>query len=239
MITSVQNDNTPLTVTVDFREKNNRLLGMLNKSKDVSVEKGHLKVGDYRINQLLVERKTIPDLASSIKDGRLFMQASKLKKSGSPGLFLIEGTVRDLSKTGMKRQAIQGAIISIVLKFELPLLRSISPEESALLMIYAARQIYFPTDSKWVKNNSVRSRIHNKPKKVVRPFWDKFRDQMNVLHGIPGVGSKKAMLLLKKFGSIANLTEATKEEIKSIPGIGNNNAETIFKTLHSDFSGET
>jgi DNA excision repair protein ERCC-4 len=228
MITSVQNDNTPLTVTVDFREKNNRLLGMLNKSKDVSVEKGHLKVGDYRINQLLVERKTIPDLASSIKDGRLFMQASKLKKSGSPGLFLIEGTVRDLSKTGMKRQAIQGAIISIVLKFELPLLRSISPEESALLMIYAARQIYFPTDSKWVKNNSVRSRIHNK-----------FRDQMNVLHGIPGVGSKKAMLLLKKFGSIANLTEATKEEIKSIPGIGNNNAETIFKTLHSDFSGET
>jgi DNA excision repair protein ERCC-4 len=216
-----------VNVIVDQRENNQRLLNVLNRSNGVRVQKGHLQTGDYQLNQLLVERKTIPDLANSIKDGRLFMQASRLKKSGSPKLFIIEGTVRDLFKTGMKRQAIQGAIISIVLKFELPLLRSISPEETAMLMIYAARQINFSADSNWYKCNSARSRVHYK-----------FKDQMNVLHGIPGVGSKRAVLLLKKFGSLAKLTEASIEEIKSIPGIGNNNAETIFKTLHSDFSEE-
>jgi DNA excision repair protein ERCC-4 len=224
---SAKKGKTIVNVTVDQRENNQRLLNVLNRSNGVRIQKGHLHIGDYRLNQLLVERKTIPDLVGSIKDGRLFMQASKLKKSGLPVLFIIEGTVRDLHKTGMKRQAIQGAIISIVLKFELPLLRSISPEETALLMIYAARQIYFPTDSNWYKGNSSRSKV-----------YDKFRDQMNVLHGIPGVGSKRAMLLLKKFGSIANLTEATKEEIRAIHGIGNNNAEIIFKTLHSDISGD-
>ncbi len=226
-MSSVRKGESIVNVIVDQRENNQRLLNVLNRSNGVRVQKGHLHTGDYQLNHLLVERKTIPDLASSIKDGRLFMQASRLKKSGSPGLFIIEGTVRDLLKTGMKRQVIQGAIISIVLKFELPLLRSISPEETALLMIYAARQIYFPRDSKRYKSNSVRKRIN-----------DKFRDQMNVLHGIPGVGFKRAVLLLKKFGSIANLTEASVEEIKSIPGIGNKNAETIFKTLHSDFSGD-
>ena len=48
--------------------------------------------------------------------------------------------------TKMKREAIQGALICLSLKFRIPVLRSLSPEETGNLMIGAYYQL---TDCKW------------------------------------------------------------------------------------------
>lgn len=59
----------------------------------MEIEIARLPVGDYEVNnQLLVERKTLMDLVTSLKSGRLFAQIYRLVQSESPCALLLEGT---------------------------------------------------------------------------------------------------------------------------------------------------
>jgi ERCC4-type nuclease len=60
------------------------------------------------------------DFAESLKDGRLFMQAHRLVNSGGLVALILEGRGSDLSGSQMRREALQGAIVSLTLVFGLP-----------------------------------------------------------------------------------------------------------------------
>ena len=63
------------SVQVDHRERQSGLTAHLLNDPIWSVAFEHLQVGDYLIDQRwLIERKSLLDLAESIKDGRLFRQ---------------------------------------------------------------------------------------------------------------------------------------------------------------------
>ena len=49
------------------------------------------------------------------------------------------------------------------------------------------------------------------------------------LENIPGIGPKKAQILLKHFGSIRKIKELTVEQITEAPGIGKSDAEKVVK----------
>ena len=51
----------------------------------------------------------------------------------------------------------------------------------------------------------------------------------SILDEIPGVGPSRRKALLKYFGSVEKIKEATVEELESVSGIPNNIAKTIFK----------
>jgi len=73
-----------------------------------------LALGDYAVDgRLLVERKTLHDLTESIKDGRLFYQACKLAEEPLRSLIILEGTVRGLKASRMRRESLQGALIAL------------------------------------------------------------------------------------------------------------------------------
>jgi len=64
-------------IIIDDRESECGIAEILRKTAGVSVSMQRLPLGDYLVDhKLLVERKTFEDFASSIKDGRLFHQAS-------------------------------------------------------------------------------------------------------------------------------------------------------------------
>ncbi|HMC37277.1 MAG TPA: excinuclease ABC subunit UvrC [Actinomycetota bacterium] len=52
------------------------------------------------------------------------------------------------------------------------------------------------------------------------------------LDDIPGVGATRKKTLLKRFGSLLRLQQATVEEIEATPGVGPGLARTIYKHLH-------
>ena len=57
------------------------------------MEVERLTLGDYLVdNTFLFERKTLPDLAESIKQGRLFSQALRLAESKLSVALILEGT---------------------------------------------------------------------------------------------------------------------------------------------------
>ncbi len=67
-----------MDIEIDHRERSTALLNGLHGHGHV-IRKVHLAVGDYRFDDgLLFERKTLQDLSTSLADGRLFRQASRM-----------------------------------------------------------------------------------------------------------------------------------------------------------------
>jgi excinuclease ABC subunit C len=58
------------------------------------------------------------------------------------------------------------------------------------------------------------------------------------LDDVPGVGPARKKALLKRFGSLAKLREATTDEIAQTPGIGPEVAAAVHDQLHEVAAGE-
>jgi ERCC4-type nuclease len=206
--------NQAFSMRVDDREVSSPVLAALRRHPEFRIQVERLTVGDYLIDDsLLFERKTLMDLAASIKDGRLFAQAERLASAGPRGALILEGTAKDLTESRMRREAIQGALVTLTLFFGLPLLRARDPDESARLMLFAARQ----------QRSFARGAI---PRHGERPRG-KARLQNHILQGLPRIGPERAKRLIEHFGSIEAVIAADAQALTAVPGIGDSIAETI------------
>ncbi len=138
-------------------------------------------MGDYVAHDLLtVERRTLRDFAVSLCDGRLFRQAHRLQCSvpHRRSCLILVGTPRDLPAIGVSREALQGALITLNLVFDLPVLRARGPQEAARLILTAAHQ----------------PRRRHTP--VVKRYGTRStgfqRSQLLMLEGVPAVGPVRA-----------------------------------------------
>lgn len=207
-----------ILVQADDRESQGPALLALQAMKEVEVRMGRLAVGDYRIDgHLVVERKRLPDLLASIEDGRIFRQAAALAACGEPCLLLLEGRASEVQDRAMRREAIQGALICVSLIYGVPILRALDGEESAWLMLQAARQL-----------GRIRSPIALRPGACPRIHH---RAQTHVLQGLPGVGRRLAWRLLKHFGSVEAVMTASAEALQQVPGLGPQRAARIRRVL--------
>ncbi len=219
----MQQLETPIKhqVLVDDRERNRAVIAALEEN-GAEVEIERLRVGDYRIdNCLLVERKTIRDLALSVMSGRLFRQARQLvKPSIIRTCIIIEGRFDESQTGGLSRSGLHGTLISLGLVFGLPVLRSISPTETASIMLLASDQVR--------RHNAALPR-HFGRKAITGP-----RTQMLMLQEIRQVGPERSLALLDAFGTIAGLAAAPPDRIAEIDGIGEDMAKRIWTTFHDD-----
>jgi len=205
---------SPVHIIADDREQRCGIVEMLEADESVSVSISRLACGDYEVDDhLLFERKTLTDLTASIKDGRIFRQGYRLAQSHKRGIIILEGTSRDLASSNMRREALQGALVSLTVFLGIPLLRSRNVQETAQLMLYTARQ------NRAIANGG----LH---RHGVRPRG-KRKTQLHILQGIPGVGPERANTLLDQFGSVEAVFTASMEELLAIKGIGKNSADAI------------
>ncbi|MCE5231235.1 nuclease [bacterium] len=207
---------TKIRVVADDREPADAVIAALSAMPEVQLSTARLEVGDYVIDDHFVfERKTLLDFAGSIVDGRLFRQAWALANLGEPlrGALILEGTGSDLERSNMRREAIQGALITLSLFFGLPILRARDGEESARLMIYAARQ--------------GRAFAHGALPRPGRRPKGKRKTQLAILQSLPGIGAQRASTLLDKFGSIEAIMAASQQALETIPSIGTRTAKAI------------
>lgn len=208
--------NLPVHVLVDHREAAARTVAVLRGVEGLTFEFDCLPVGDYQVDRtFVVERKTLSDFAVSVQDGRLFRQAAALANlpASMRGVLILEGTSADRSGNGMRREALQGALITITLSYGVPVLRSMDAEESVRLMLYAARQ---------ARTFATRAL----PRHARRPKG-KRKAQIELLQGIPGVGPDRAERLLERFGSVEAVLSAPLEKLDSVAGIGERTAANI------------
>jgi len=191
----------------------------LEADPEVEVEVRRLGVGDYAVaDRILVERKTVPDFAASLIDGRLFRQAARLASQVELSPFiLLEGTAREAAATGVSRAALLGAVTTISVILGIPLLRAVDGHESSRILVYAGRQIQAHRKGRWKRGGY-------QPK-------SKAKIQMLMLQAVPGIGPQRAKSLLEVFGSLEAILTAPADELASVDGIGQKTAITLTWVL--------
>lgn len=213
----------PINIIIDDRERSSRVFQALATTNNVTVVIQRLPLGDYQVDErLLVERKTLHDFAVSVIDGRLFRQMTRLAMSSFKGVLILEGRSRDLQPAGIRREALQGALITTSLVLGIPVLRSLDPSESARLIIFAARQLKFAAAG-------------GLPRSGYRPKGRRKR-QLYILQSLPGVGPARAARLLERFGSVQQVLNASVASLSTVEGIGTETARGIQQAVREPLS---
>ncbi|MGH1521268.1 MAG: ERCC4 domain-containing protein [Nitrosopumilus sp.] len=207
-----------LRIIVDERERKSGIPELL-KSVGLNMEMKTLLVGDYIVApETVVERKSIRDLMSSIFDGRLFDQCSRLKEHFEHPLVLMEGNVDEIEEITENPMIFYGAISRVVLEFGIPVIPTPSANHSAKLLV-----------SLCSKKESSKGPFLKKIKKSS----DLEKQQLSVLCSLPGIGEKFAVRMLEKFGTPLNVFTATTADLAKVEGLGQARATKIKKMLDS------
>ena len=209
-----------MKIVVDYREKASGLIDLL-KNEDIHIQTRKISHGDYIINDsITIERKTSRDFLLSIIDGRLFNQLSNLKKHCSNPIMLIEGNPyrTDLD---FDPNAIKGALLSSQVIWYIPVIHSRSKEDTRDILLMIGKQDETYTDV-------VPLRGGYRPKRL------KSR-QMFILQGLPKVGPRMAKKLLRHFGSVSNVMNATTQDLMRVEGVGEVSAEKIRLVLDTTY----
>jgi len=218
----------PIHIICDTRERASQVMSELQKlsSEDFSVEikMEQLSLGDYQLsNDVLIERKTIADLESSIIDGRIFSQLEGLsEKVSKPGL-IVEGVINfSDSDNRINNKSMIGLITSIGLNYRIPIFFTKNQKETALfLYVIAKREQYGLTAAP--KHRFSKSKMS---------FSDQ---QLFILESFPDIGPTLAKALLKKFKNIKNIASASVKDLQEVEKMGPKKAEKMVYLFSREF----
>ncbi|MFH1787215.1 MAG: ERCC4 domain-containing protein [archaeon] len=209
--------NPKQKIIIDYREKNSLVASELI-SLGFEIEFKELKVADYLVKEIAIERKTVSDFISSMINKRLLNQIEELQQYQNK-LILIEGIeeqelYNEENDKGVNANSIRGFLLSIVLKHKIPIIFTKDYKDTAKYINLIAR--------KKPNENGIRAkkRILNK------------QEQMQfILEGFPGIGPKKSKKLLKEFSNLKKIFNASQEELQKIIG----KKFEIFKLLEEKY----
>ena len=207
-----------LRIIVDERERKSGIPDLL-RSVGLNLEMKTLPIGDYIVApETVIERKSIRDLMSSVFDGRLFDQCTRLKEHFEHPIVLMEGNVDEIEEITENPLIFYGAISTVVLDFKIPVIPTPSATHTAKLLV-----------SMCSRKDSPKGPYLKKIKKSS----DLERQQLSILCSLPGIGEKFAVRMLKKFGTPLKIFTATTAELAKVEGLGEARAKKIKKMLDS------
>ena len=216
-------------------------LEMISNFKDLKIVPEQLPLGDIIINDglndlVIIERKSLSDLAASIKDGRYEEQSYRL--NGLPHhnhniIYLIEGDFAKFNsfKDRIDKQTLYSALTSINYYKGFSVWRSTSLEETALIVCNMAYKLnkekekgkmpyYSNTVSNTVSNKILEEGepdvvVTNSDKDYCSVVKKVKKDNITsenigeiMLCQIPGISSNSALAILLKFKTLPALIKA-------------------------------
>ena len=194
---------TTIQITIDSREHK-----LILHFKDYSqVEVKNLEIGDiiFFKNEkpiLIIERKTISDLYSSIIDGRYREQKARLIQSNCNFCYLIEG----LTTNFKNNSTIYGSILNLLFRDDIKVIRTNNINESIKyidkLLKKFEKNDFEPKQLDNIKNYKIKKADCYNQK-------DCFKLQLNL---IPGVSLNMAKQLSEQFENMNNLIKFLEEK---------------------------
>ena len=211
-----------IRIYADYREKDSGIPDLI-KEKGAIVILDNLSVGDYVISdEIAIERKSVEDLVNSVFDKRFFDQLSRLSETYPKSFILIEGDTGKIRRITSRWKAINSALVSAIVDFDLRVLYSNDRTETA--------EIIYKIAEKNMQENKRSISLHDKPK------FENLKDmQLYVVEAFPQVGRKLAERLLEKFGSIEKICAASVLDLEKVLG-SRKKAEEIYKIIHTVYT---
>ena len=207
-------------VYADSREGNSKVIRHLTEM-EIDVQVRAMAVADYQVSdEVAIERKTAQDFADSLIDKRLFKQAKELSEEFKHPIMIIEG---DSLYTGMIHpNAIRGAMASIAIDFGISILPTRNAQDTAAMIKRIAVR----------EQNGERIPIQIRTDKKPLSLLEQ---QLFIVESLPNIGPVNAKNLLKHFGTVSNIFNASESDFQEVEGIGKKTAKDIRKVLDSKY----
>ncbi len=167
-------------------------------------------------------------------------RADTLEKDGLPDLVVVDGGVGQLN-------AVQGILLELELtgRFDLVSLAKsrVTSDAGGSEVAKSDERIFLPGRKNPVvlRQNSapllLLAAIRDEAHRFAIEYHRKLRGKEGIasaIDGIPGIGPRRRISLLKQFGSVQRLAEATVEDIMTVPGMGRSVAENLYRSLHEE-----
>lgn len=214
-----------IKVIVDKRELNSPVAKALEK-QGADMTFSVLEVGDYVVSdRVAFERKAIDDFMSSwLTEKKLFGQIGDLVRAYEKPVLIIEGGNPMYAGRNLHPNAIQGLMNTIAVSFRCPVLYSDSPKDSANIIMMIAKK---EQDEEYRLPQMHGKRSHMNSKQKMEYVISSFPDC--------DVGTKKAVDLLKHFGSIERIINAGPEKLQEVTGVGKVIAESINRLVTEEY----
>jgi ERCC4-type nuclease len=240
-------------IKIDYREKElqdklSYYISFIPAFRNIKVISENLPIGDIIVTDnnediLIIERKSVSDLMSSIKDGRYEEQSYRLNGNKAHNhniIYLIEGDINKLNMNMFKDIKIEkltfySAIFSLNYYKGFSVIRTLSLDETALFICNSTIKLMkgLTTNRKGFYSNNI-------PREISKEILNELEQQSmsNISENIPEntEQSKKDYIGLVKKVKKENITPENIDEIMlcQIPGVSSVTAISIikeFKTL--------
>lgn len=189
-------------IIIDTREKQSLVASFLSKESDIRFE--FLKIGDYLIKNIIIERKTIQDFINSIFNKRLFQQLIEIKKYPEY-IILLEGNQEYLKEKNSKLlKPLRGMVLSIITNYKIPIIFTKNEKETADYLLLLAKKL--------IKKD------YTPNLRPSKNFLSKEQQKQFILEGFPGIGPTTAKQLLKEFKTLKKIFTADEKELEKILG---------------------
>jgi DNA excision repair protein ERCC-4 len=209
-------------IAVDKREAASGIQELLAK-RGVYVQMKTLDVGDYVVGKYAVERKTVRDFVTSLYGGRLFEQADRISRAYGNCLLVVEGDIQEVLSDLKNPRVYWGTLLALVFNYDFKTFFTLDQEQTADLLYLLARRVYG-------KTKAVRPMLVKKPRMATTKDW-----QLAVIESLPTIGPKLAEKLLRTFGSVRTILNATRHELAVKGGIGMARAARIHELLDAEY----
>lgn len=233
-----------MNLKIDVREaelikKCQSNIDVISNFKDIKLVQQQLPLGDIILNDgqkdlIIIERKSLSDLAASIKDGRYEEQSYRLKNLWHHNhniIYLIEGDFNRFNsfKDRIDKLTLYSALVSINYFKGFSVWRSMSIDETALMICNMAYKLNKEKDKQPFYSNvlSIPATItETTAESEVEPVVSSDKDYCSVvkkvkkdnitsenigeimLCQIPGISSASALAILAEFKTLPNLIKA-------------------------------
>jgi ERCC4-type nuclease len=242
-----------MLIKVDYRETD--LLSRLtdiNKYADITIQSANLPLGDIIIctddglEKVMIERKTLKDLAASIRDGRYKEQGFRLNACDVPNhniFYLLEGnlqTYKPFHKGAVDKYALLSSMVSITYYKGFSLYRANTLEESAEWLLQIAYKTGKEGGNPFYMTSSLNVDANHTDNSVVDDSYSTIlkRTKKNnitpenigeiMLSQIPNVSTGVAITIMEKYKTLKNLMDALSLDKNALDSI-----KTVNKTGQS------
>jgi ERCC4-related helicase len=215
-----------IKMIVDSRELPTAVARELTRL-DVEISGESLQIGDYIVSEdVAIERKESGDFIQSLIDGRLFVQLSALRSAYRRPVLIIEGE-QLIGLRAVNPASIYGALASIAIRIQIPILWTRNAEETANVLFRLAHLEQVGA-KKTLRTRSGDARGTDAEALEY------------VLSGFPGVDTVISRAILSEFGTLESVFSASEKELQSVKGVGKKIAgriRTLLTTKYPSYKG--
>lgn len=215
-------------IHVDSREAANRngkkIIELLEEAGAKTIVT-KLDFGDYLLDDdIVIERKTVFDLANTLTQRYLFEQLLKMKEAYPRSILLIEGYMGMLRKyRKLSPEALCGTLFNLA-QANISLIPTIDFRDTATFLVTSAKQL--------LKNQSGAPVIRHKKKAK-----NTQEQQLFVVTGLPKIGPTLGDSLLRRFKTVRAVFSAQNSELMEVKGIGSETVKGIMQVLDKQYEG--